>query len=91
MKKVLLTISIIVNLLYLINVLASLGIRQSNGMNVLLGLIFVVSILGSIFSLIRFRQNSCYHLYLSITVLTLNLASFGWFAFINYLSIIMGG
>ncbi|MBM7553965.1 hypothetical protein [Thalassobacillus pellis] len=90
MKKILLTISVIVNLFYLINVLAGSGIRLSNLMNVILGVIFVVSILGSIISLLRSKQNSSYHLYLSLTVLTLSLASFGWFAFINYFSLIMG-
>ncbi len=90
MKKILLTISVIVNLFYLINVLADFGIRLSNPMNVILGFIFVVSILGSIIILIRSKQNSEYHPYLSLTVLTLSLASLGWFAFINYFSLIMG-
>ncbi|RDY67615.1 hypothetical protein DXT76_18950 [Halobacillus trueperi] len=89
MKKTLLAISVIVNLLYLINVLVDFGIRLSSVMNVVLGLIFVVSILGSLFFLIQSKQNSGYHPYLSLTVLTLSIASFGWFTFINYLSLIM--
>ncbi|WP_027953660.1 hypothetical protein [Halobacillus kuroshimensis] len=91
MKKILLAISVIVNLIYLINVLVGIGIRLSNVMNVILGLIFVVSILGAIYFLVRSKQDSGYHPYLSLAVLTLSIASLGWFAFINYLSLIMGG
>ncbi|KGX87888.1 hypothetical protein N781_11575 [Pontibacillus halophilus JSM 076056 = DSM 19796] len=89
MKKALLAISVIVNLVYLINVLVDLGIRLSNVMNVILGSIFVISILGAIYFLVKSRQNSGYHPYLSLTVLTLSIASFAWLAFINYLSLIM--
>ncbi|MYL39582.1 hypothetical protein [Halobacillus litoralis] len=90
MKKTLLVLSVIVNLVYLIHVLVDLGIKLSNVMNVTFGLIFVVSISGSIYFLIQSRENPGYHPYLSLTVFTLSIASIGWFAFINYLSLIMG-
>lgn len=90
MKKTLLVFSVIVNLVYLIHVLVDLGIKLSNVMNVTFGLLFVVSISGSIYFLVRSRENPGYHPYLSLTVLTLSIGSLGWFAFINYLSLIMG-
>ncbi|WP_226577598.1 hypothetical protein [Halobacillus litoralis] len=90
MKRILLSLSVLVNLFYLINVLGGFGIRMPDLLNVIFGLIFVVSILGSIIFLIRFKQNRGYHPYLSLMVLTLSLASFGWFAFINFLTGIMG-
>ncbi|GGD25255.1 hypothetical protein [Pontibacillus salipaludis] len=88
--KTVLALSLLVNLFYLINVLISLGIRFSNIINGILGIIFVVSIGGSVLFLIRSKQRKGYHPYLSLTVLTLSLASLGWFAFINYFSLIMG-
>lgn len=90
MKKFLLVLSVIINLLYWFNVFADVGLRLAPLMNILFGLTFLVSILASIAFLIRSKQNTGYHPYLSISVLTLSLASLGWFSFINYLSLIMG-
>lgn len=89
MKKFLLVLSVIINLIYWINVLADVGLRLSPLMNILFGLMFLGSIFGSIICLIRSKQNTGYHPYLSVSVLTLSLASLGWFSFINYFSLIM--
>ncbi|RWZ58585.1 hypothetical protein EQV77_06355 [Halobacillus fulvus] len=87
MKKILLWLSILINLFYLTNFLFDFGLKLPGFINVILGGVFVASLISALFLLIRSKK----HEGLAVTVLSLSLASLGWFVFINYLSLIMGG
>lgn len=90
MKKILLSLSLLVNGFYIANFLIGSGIRFSSGWNMFFGAFFVSSIFSSIMFLFRYRRESENSPYLSIAVLSISLASLGWFTFFNYLSLIMG-
>ena len=90
MKKTLLFLSIVIQTFYITTVLVEFSIRWSDSWNLFFGIIFILSILYSCFLLYRSRNSSGNHPYLSITVLSLSLASLGWFSFINYLSLMIG-
>ncbi|WP_101841974.1 hypothetical protein [Halobacillus sp. Marseille-P3879] len=90
MKRFLLILLLIVNLLYIAAVLTGYPMRFSFGWNVGLGLVWIGCLLLSGIFLIRSGRKSGYSPYLSLTVFSLSLASLGWHAFINYLFLIMG-
>ncbi|REJ11134.1 hypothetical protein [Halobacillus trueperi] len=86
MKKLLFLFLLCVNVFYIAHALLDFGLQLSMEWNILLGLLFITSLFYSIIHLLRSKM---YPL-LSIAVLSLSLASLGWFTFINFLSIVMG-
>ncbi|WP_128524323.1 hypothetical protein [Halobacillus litoralis] len=90
MKKFLLVLSLIINTCYIGIVLIDFDIRFSAAWNIMFGVFFALSILLASVFLFQSRRRLGSHPYLSVSVLSLSLASLGWFLFINYLSFIMG-
>ncbi|WP_430786860.1 hypothetical protein VBD025_14925 [Virgibacillus flavescens] len=90
MKKAVLLIMLLINLVFIANFLIGIGFRLTNLWTVLLGAFFIISILFSGIFLFRSRKKPGYHPYLSLGVLTLSSGSFAWFIFLNYLSLLMG-
>ncbi|WP_431802327.1 hypothetical protein [Halobacillus andaensis] len=90
MKRFLLILLLIVNLLYIAAVLIGYPMRFSLGWNVGLGLVWVGNLLLAGIFVFRSGKKNGYSPYLSLAVFSLSLACFGWHAFINYLSLIMG-
>ncbi|MCP3027090.1 hypothetical protein [Halobacillus sp. A5] len=90
MKRILLILLLILNLLYLAVVLTGYPMRFSFAWNVGLAFGWIGCLLLSGIFFIRSGKKSGYSPYLSLAVFSLSLACFGWHAFINYLSLIMG-
>ncbi|MEC3883309.1 hypothetical protein VKA52_06190 [Halobacillus sp. HZG1] len=86
MKKLFFLFLLFVNVFYIAHVLFDFGLRMSLPWNVLFGFLFITSLLYSSIHLLRSKKYAL----LSVTVLSLSLASLGWFTFINYISLIMG-
>ncbi|MBX0356742.1 hypothetical protein [Halobacillus sp. Nhm2S1] len=86
MKKLLFLFLLCVNVFYIAHALLDFGLRFSMEWNILLGSLFVISLVYSSIHLLR----SIKHSLLSVAVLSLSFASLGWFTFMNFLSIIMG-
>ncbi|MYL49760.1 hypothetical protein GLV98_09690 [Halobacillus litoralis] len=86
MKKLFFLFLLFVNVFYIANALFGFGLKMSLEWNVLLGLLLITSLLYSSIHLLRSKKYAL----LSVAVLSLSLASLGWFTFINYLSLIMG-
>lgn len=86
MKKLFFLFLLFLNIFYIAHALFDFGERISVVWNVLLGLLFITSL---IYSAIHLFQSKKYPL-LSVAVLSFSLASLGWFAFINFLSFVIG-
>jgi hypothetical protein len=85
--KVSLILLLLINIYYIVSFLAFFGTSILN--NVWLGT-FIVSLLLSIFYLIRTRKQKGYNPYLSIAVITFSMGSLGLYVFIYYLSNLLG-
>ncbi|RDY72648.1 hypothetical protein ACJA3J_08575 [Halobacillus sp. SY10] len=86
MKKQFFLFLLVVHVFYIAHALFDFGLRMSMEWNILLGFIFITSLFYSSIHLLRSKK----HPLLSVSVLSLSLASLGWFTFINFLSIVMG-
>ncbi|MFQ3544353.1 hypothetical protein Q7A53_09705 [Halobacillus rhizosphaerae] len=90
MKSIFFVLSLGINVFYLLNTLFVFHIRFSVGTKVAFGLFFLLSIGISVAVLFRTRKGSNRTSILFVAVLCLNIASLGWFAFLNYLSLLIG-
>ncbi|MBA2173716.1 hypothetical protein H0266_02275 [Halobacillus locisalis] len=90
MKRWLLIVLVVMNALYIYSTFVDWNIRWGNVWTMFMAVLLLGSMVLSGWFLLRSRKRSGYHPYLSVVLLSLSIASFGWFAFLNYLSFIMG-
>ncbi|QNU39230.1 hypothetical protein IC801_08820 [Geobacillus sp. 44B] len=90
MKKVILSIFLLVNLVFIIGYLIDTGFPFGTLWTAWL-LFFIVGIILSITFLVRYRSEANANLLLSLAVLLSSLSSLGVWSFYYYLARIMGG
>lgn len=89
MKKAVLILLLLVNVIYLVNFLAGSVLQFSFAINALFVLSFLVGIVLSITYLLQLKRHD-QHPFLSMAVLSFSLASIGCFAFFQFLANMMG-
>ncbi|RWZ60577.1 hypothetical protein EQV77_04575 [Halobacillus fulvus] len=91
MRKALLFGSIFVNALYILMFFTASRQITFSLWSLVFALIFIGSIALAIYYLYRSRTVPEYHLFLTLLVLFLNVATLGWLIFTHYLFFLIGG
>lgn len=90
MKAFLLIFATLVNVFYIANTLVGFGVEISNMWNVGLGVFLLLSVIFSGYLIINKGTHKRSLSLLSVFVFFISIGSLGWYAFLNYLFLIMG-